>query len=72
MVSKGDGDMNKGDKVIGRDGKYVGYATGSTRRCTLEGCNGTRYYVKWNHGRTTYPCIKGVDWCWEESAWLIV
>lgn len=27
--------------------------------CTLEGCTGTRMYVKWQDGTVTYPCTKG-------------
>lgn len=27
--------------------------------CTLEGCTGTRMYVRWQDGAVTYPCTKG-------------
>lgn len=64
--------IKQGAKVIGSDGKCVGYMTGATRHCTLEGCGGTRYYVKWNHGRATYPCIKGMVWRKKKKHWQIL
>lgn len=38
----------------------LGYVTGGTRRCQLEGCTGTRVDVLWADGRTTRPCTKGL------------
>lgn len=38
----------------------IGYVTGCTRRCALEGCTGIRVDVLWADGRTTRPCTKGL------------
>ena len=37
-----------------------GTATGSTRRCRLEGCTGIRVMVRWPNGKVTWPCTKGM------------
>jgi hypothetical protein len=46
--------------VYSRDKKYIGKPTGSTRICQLEGCGGERIGVKWDNGKITYPCSKGM------------
>lgn len=38
-----------------------GVATGSVRRCQLEGCPGLRVMVRWPGGKVTWPCTKGMD-----------
>ena len=43
-----------------RDKKLKGKFTGASRACTLEGCRGERFGVKWPDGHTTYPCSKGL------------
>lgn len=53
--------INKGDKVFSRDGKKVGIATGSTHHCTLEGCRGLRIAVRWDDGKITFPCSRGMS-----------
>lgn len=51
----------KGRRVIAKDGTE-GFATGSTRRCQLEGCLGVRLAVRWaDSQRLTYPCTKGLQ-----------
>ena len=53
--------MNKGTRVYNRDGEAFGLATGGyPRHCTLEGCRGVRYGVRWPDGELTYPCSKGL------------
>lgn len=37
----------------------VGTVVG-TRRCQLEGCNGMGLIVRWNNGKRTIPCSKGL------------
>lgn len=57
--------MNIGDKnvkVISRDGKHNGHTTGGSRMCQLEGCTGRSIAVRWDDGKLTYPCTKGMTW----------
>lgn len=52
--------MDNGTKVYSFNGKEIGIATGSTRRCQLEGCLGIRIMVRWPDGKATWPCTKGL------------
>ena len=54
-------DIKKGTKVISRTGLHTGHATGAARRCQLDGCRGERIVVKWDDGRISYPCLKGMN-----------
>lgn len=39
----------------------VGFTTGTTRHCTLEGCRGIRVGVRWPGNKyLTWPCSKGM------------
>ena len=49
-------------KIVSRDGKHVGTPIGTTRMCRLEGCTGLRIGVRWDDGKLTYPCSKGLRW----------
>lgn len=49
------------DFVLTSDGKLRGQATGSYKRCTLEGCTGRRIHVRWPDGHRTWPCTKGME-----------
>lgn len=40
--------------------KATGKTTSSTMRCQLKGCGGIRVCVKWDNGRKTWPCSKGM------------
>jgi len=51
----------KGKKVISRDGKDIGTATGATYKCTMEGCTGMRISTRWPDGKNTRPCSKGME-----------
>lgn len=46
--------------IRSRDNNEVGKFTGSTKRCTLEGCSGVRFAVRWNDGKLTWPCSDGI------------
>jgi hypothetical protein len=46
--------------VWNAQGTEHGILTGNTRACTMEGCPGTRYDVKWPDGKITRPCGKGL------------
>jgi hypothetical protein len=47
--------------VFARDAmEPTGLTTGGTRHCALEGCTGLRIGVRWDNGRLTYPCSKGM------------
>ena len=60
----------KEEKVVSRDGKLEGVATGKVRRCGLEGCTGIRIMTKWPGGKITYPCSKGMKRL--RSGWRII
>jgi hypothetical protein len=47
-------------KVLSRDEKLEGRATGSYRYCQLEGCPGLRIAVRWPDGKLTWPCDEGL------------
>ncbi len=49
-----------GGRTYGRGGVLTGRLTGTTRRCRLEGCTGTRLGVRWDDNSLTWPCSKGV------------
>lgn len=51
----------KDKKVLSSDGKFTGKTTGMTHRCKLEGCNGVRVTTKWEDGKTSFPCSKGLQ-----------
>jgi hypothetical protein len=50
-----------GKRILARDGSVEGTVTNAGRRCRLEGCGGVRLSTRWDNGRRTYPCSKGVD-----------
>lgn len=50
----------KGIVVTSRDRALVGKTTGTTTRCQLEGCRGTRVWVRWEDGRLSKPCDRGL------------
>jgi hypothetical protein len=50
---------SKDNRIYARDGKTVGYFTGGTRPCTMEGCHGERLGVRWKDGTLTFPCSRG-------------
>lgn len=52
--------MKQNDIVRSRDGKETGKFTGSTQRCTLEGCGGTKFAVRWSDNKLTWPCSMGI------------
>ena len=62
----------KDEMVISRNGKEVEYATGSVRRCQMEGCNGHRIRVVWADGKWTWPCTHGLKFIEELQAWRII
>jgi len=46
--------------VLSRDNKMKGVVTSTSRRCSMEGCNGIRVGVRWPDGKHTFPCTKGM------------
>jgi hypothetical protein len=48
-----------------------GVLTGSSRRCQLEGCLGVRLYVRWDDGKLTMPCTKGMTYDDVAGSWKI-
>jgi hypothetical protein len=56
--------------VLSRDGALTGEATGSTKSCTLSGCTGVRYFVRWPDGRYSWPCSKGIETT-DDGTWRI-
>lgn len=55
----------KGSEIYGRKGtKYenvAGVVVGGYTRCSLEGCRGSRVWVRWPGGHLTKPCTKGLE-----------
>ena len=49
-----------GTRVISRDGKQRGRLTGTRRLCSLDGCTGERLTTRWDNGKISYPCTKGM------------
>jgi len=62
--------VHSGEKVLSRDEKLVGVTTGSTHHCQMDGCIGHRISVKWEDGKTTFPCSKGM--IREDHVWKII
>lgn len=50
----------KGLTVLSRDKKKKGTTTGGCYRCRMEGCPGLRVGVRWEDGKITFPCSKGM------------
>ena len=48
------------NKVYSKGKKAVGICTGSIRNCRMEGCTGQRLGVRWEDGKITFPCTKGM------------
>jgi len=59
-----------GEKVLSRDGKKEGVFTGTTRRCQMEGCTGRAFGVRWEDGKLTWPCGKGMEY--KNGGWQIM
>jgi uncharacterized membrane protein len=62
--------ISKGDAVWSRGRTDRGTATGGSRRCQLEGCNGICVGVKWANGKMTWPCTRGMAQL--EGEWEII
>jgi len=57
--------------IISRNGSEAGKLTGGTRKCQVSGCTGICYAVRWQDGKLTYPCSKGLKWLNEDCCKLI-
>jgi hypothetical protein len=64
--------VNKDEKVVSSCGRYTGRTTGSVHHCQLEGCRGVRVTVKWNTGKVTHPCSKGMVRDEDTHTWRII
>lgn len=49
----------KGTRVYSRAGTVFGVIVGYSK-CQLEGCSGTRVWVRWKSGELTKPCSEGL------------
>ena len=58
--------LNINAKVINRYGNEFGKLTGGTRKCQVSGCTGICYAVRWQDGKLTYPCSKGLTYIYED------
>lgn len=58
-----------GTIVYSKDAKIKGRLTGSSRCCRMEGCLGRALGVKWDDGKVTYPCTKGMTF--RKKTWRI-
>jgi hypothetical protein len=52
---------NRGMPVLSKDGKIKGKLTGGSRHCGLHSCTGRTLGVRWDDGKLTYPCTKGMN-----------
>lgn len=59
------------ETVAPRYGTERGRVVGK-RRCTLEGCGGWRVGVRWEDGRLTWPCLKGMEPTITPGLWRIM
>ncbi len=46
--------------IVNRTGTKAGVVVGGGDPCQLEGCNGVRLSVRWQDGKLTRPCTKGL------------
>lgn len=53
--------LESGTVIYDRDGTNKGVTTGASRKCNMEGCRSHRVYVKWDDGKTTVPCMAGLE-----------
>jgi hypothetical protein len=60
----------KNTPVLSRDGKKKGKLTGGSRHCGMSGCSGKALSVRWEDGKLTYPCTKGMEYT--NGTWKIV
>ena len=65
-------DLKIGDVVISRDGISKGKTTGGERCCSMEGCTGRRLGVRWQDGKLTWPCTKGMSFDTREQVWKLI
>ena len=60
----------RGTPVLSSDGKIKGKLTGGSRSCGMEGCTGRTLGVRWEDGKLTFPCSKGMNF--EDGTWKII
>jgi hypothetical protein len=59
----------KDTPVLSSDRKIKGKLTGGSRHCSMCGCSGKALAVRWENGKLTYPCTKGM--IFENGTWRI-
>lgn len=59
----------KGTPVLSKDGTKKGKLTGGYRHCGMAGCTGKALAVRWEDGKLTYPCTKGMEF--NNGTWKI-
>ena len=63
-------EFKRGTVVHSRDKKSKGKLTGGSRVCQMEGCLGRALAVRWDDGKLTYPCTKGMELI--DGEWFIL
>lgn len=64
--------VNNG-KILSRDGKHVGTATGgNARQCRMEGCKGERIGIRWDDGTLTFPCTAAFQFDKRRKMWKLL
>jgi hypothetical protein len=60
-IRSGEVDLGWGKiyRVRSRDGE-IGIPTGGLRSCSMEGCGGRRFGVRWPDGKLTWICTKAI------------
>ena len=64
--------LKSGQDVKARERDDTGKTTGSAHSCQLEGCRGLRISVKWEDGKHTFPCSRGMAFDDATETWQIL
>jgi hypothetical protein len=62
----------KGTPVLSREGTIKGHLTGGSRTCGMHGCTGRNLGVRWEDGKLTLPCTKGMSYMNASNTWKIL
>lgn len=64
--------LQRGTQVLNRDKTRKGTLTGGNRMCQMAGCRGLSLGVRWENGKLTWPCTKGMNFNETTNTWEIV
>ena len=52
--------FKQGTLIFSRELDECGKATGTQKKCMLDGCKGQRIGVRWENKKLTWPCSEGI------------